>query len=53
MSKKSFAALLKAIRRRLTRSPDPQDDPYARVRVPLRKGPRDRSAAVALKLPDE
>jgi GrpB-like predicted nucleotidyltransferase (UPF0157 family) len=43
---------IRALRRLLKRKPDEQD-PYARVRVPVRKGPGGRSAAVALKEPNE
>jgi hypothetical protein len=43
-----FRRLLRLLRRRT----EPQD-PYARVRVRTKKGPGDRSAAVALKEPDE
>ena len=41
--------LIDKLRRWMRR--DPQD-PYAWVRVPLRRGPRDRSGAVALREPD-
>jgi hypothetical protein len=34
------------------RDPEPQD-PYAGVRAPLKRGPRDRSSAVALAEPEE
>ena len=44
--------LVQKIRRLLKRKPEEQD-PYARVRVPVRKGPGGRSAAVALKEPDK
>lgn len=36
----------------LWRRPEPQD-PYAGVRSPLKRGPRDRSSAVALAEPEE
>lgn len=51
MASKSFEKALKAIRRWFRRKPDPQD-PYARVRAPLKKGPGGRSAAVALEEPE-
>jgi len=42
-----------AIRGLLTgRRPDSPDDPYAAVRVPVKRGPPDRSAAVALDEPE-
>lgn len=34
------------------RRPDSPDDPYAAVRAPIKRGPQDRSAAVALEEPD-
>ncbi len=47
-----FFDLVQSVRRWLGNKPEPQD-PYAGVRVPLRKGPSDRHAAVALREPDE
>lgn len=44
--------LIDAVRRLLKRKPEDRD-PYARVRVPVRKGPGGRSTAVALKEPNE
>ena len=35
------------------RSPSDPRDPYARVLVPRKRGPNDRSSAVALAEPDE
>lgn len=49
MSGKTF---IEALRRWLKRRPEDKD-PYARVLVPVRKGPGGRSAAVALKEPNE
>jgi hypothetical protein len=50
--RKSFRKnLIEALRRWLKRHPD-SHDPYARVRVPMRKGPGGRHGAVALKEPD-
>lgn len=46
-----ISSILSALRRWLRRGRDPRD-PWARVRVPLRKGPKDRSGAVALREPD-
>jgi GrpB-like predicted nucleotidyltransferase (UPF0157 family) len=49
---KSFRKdLIEAVRRWLRRNPDLRD-PYARVRVPVRKGPGGRHGAVALKEPE-
>lgn len=42
--------ILAGLRRLLKRDPD-LEDPYARVRVPLKKNPGGRSAAVALEEP--
>lgn len=44
--------LRNALRDLLRRRPDPPDDPYAAVRAPIRRGPPDKSAAVALDEPD-
>jgi len=44
--------LIQAIRQWLLRKRDPEA-PYAGVRVPLRKGPSGRDAAVALEQPKE
>jgi hypothetical protein len=41
------------LRRLLKRNPDKEDDRYAKVRVPLKKGPGGLHAAVALKEPPE
>jgi hypothetical protein len=46
-----FEKLRKLFGRRAT-PPEPHD-PYAGVRVPVKKGPRGRSGAVALAEPDE
>jgi hypothetical protein len=43
--------VIETVRRWFKRSPDSRD-PYARVRVPVRKGPGGRHDAVALKEPD-
>jgi hypothetical protein len=37
----------------LHRGPAEPEDPYARVRVPVRRGPPGRAAAVALEEPEE
>jgi GrpB-like predicted nucleotidyltransferase (UPF0157 family) len=42
---------IETLRRWLKRNPDSRD-PYARVRVPVRKGPGSRQGAVALKEPE-
>ncbi len=52
MKNKTLAALFEQIRRWFRSKPDPRD-PYARVRVPLRKGPGGRSASIALKEPED
>jgi len=52
MSKHNFSSIVQTIRRFLRRNPD-ERDPYARVRVPVRKGPSNRSAAIALKEPKD
>ncbi|MBV9937459.1 MAG: hypothetical protein JO150_03055 [Acidobacteriaceae bacterium] len=52
MGKRGLTDLARTIRRWLNRNPD-ERDPYARVRVPVRKGPSGRSAAVALKEPNK
>jgi hypothetical protein len=52
MAKSLFSKLLETIRRLLGKNPEPQD-PYAGVRVPLRRGPNGRHAAVAMQEPDE
>jgi hypothetical protein len=51
MVKKFFSGFIQTMKRWLGRSPNPPA-PYVGVRVPLRKGPGDRSAAVALQEPD-
>jgi hypothetical protein len=48
----TLSSLWSRISRWWRRDSEPQD-PYAGVRVPLKRGPRDRSAAVALAEPDE
>lgn len=47
--------LLEKLRKLFGRPATPPEphDPYAGVRVPVRKGPRGRSGAVALAEPDE
>lgn len=52
MKNKSLAALLERVRSWFRSKPDPRD-PYARVRVPVRKGPGSRSASIALKEPED
>jgi GrpB-like predicted nucleotidyltransferase (UPF0157 family) len=52
LSKPILTNLVQTLRRWLKRNPEEQD-PYARVRVPVRKGPGSRSAAVALEEPDK
>jgi hypothetical protein len=49
---KARNALTDALRFLTGRRPDSPDDPYAGVRVPIKKGPPDHSAAVALDEPD-
>jgi len=51
MSKGTFERAMTRVRRWFRRKPDLRD-PYARVRVPVRKGPGGRHGAVALKEPD-
>ncbi|HZU26332.1 MAG TPA: hypothetical protein VFA04_12475 [Bryobacteraceae bacterium] len=46
-----ISTVLTTLRRWLRLGRDPRD-PWARVRVPVRKGPKDRSGAVALREPD-
>ena len=48
-----IAALQNLLRRLLRRDPAEPQDPYARVRVPVRRGPSGRGAAVALEEPLE
>ena len=43
--------VIATVRRWFKRNPDSRD-PYARLRVPVRKGPGGRHDAVALKEPD-
>ena len=50
---KLLPALRQLMRRLLRRDPAEPQDPYARVRVPLRRGPGGRSSAVALEEPPE
>lgn len=49
---KSLFAKLRKLFGRPAAPPEPHD-PYAGVRVPVRKGPKGRSGAVALVEPDE
>ena len=49
---KSLSRLWDRISRLWRRNPEPQD-PYAGVRVPLKRGPHGRSAAVALLEPED
>jgi|HubBroStandDraft_1064217.scaffolds.fasta_scaffold04011_5 hypothetical protein len=54
---RSFASRAKnaftdALRFLMGRRPDSPDDPYAAVRAPIKRGPPDKSAAVALDEPD-
>lgn len=46
-----FTFLWERIKRLLGRSPGEDDDPYARVRQPVRKSPPGRAAAVAIEEP--
>jgi hypothetical protein len=46
-------ALRKFVQGLLRRGPAEPEDPYARVRVPVRRGPPGRAAAVALEEPEE
>jgi hypothetical protein len=48
----TLSELWRKFKRLWKRDPEPQD-PYAGVRAPLKRGPRDRSSAVALAEPDE
>ncbi len=50
---KFLPALQDLVRRLLRRGPAEPQDLYARVRVPLRRGPGGRSSAVALEEPPE
>lgn len=43
--------LVARLRQLLKRKPDKEDDPYAKVRVPLKKGPSGLRAAVAIEEP--
>jgi hypothetical protein len=45
--------LFARLRKLFGRPAAPPHDPYAGVRVPLKKGPKGRSGAVALAEPDE
>jgi hypothetical protein len=49
---KARIALTEALRFLTGRRPDSPDDPYAAVRSPIKRGPPNRSAAVALDGPD-
>ena len=46
-------ALRRLVRGLLRRGPAEPEDPYARVCVPVRRGPPGRAAAVALEEPEE
>jgi len=48
---KLLQALRQLMHRLLRRGPAEPQDPYARVRVPVRRGPSGRSSAVALEEP--
>jgi len=50
---KILPALRRLARTLLRRGPAEPEDPYARVRVPVRRGPPGRAAAVALEEPQE
>jgi len=50
---KLLQALRQLMRRLLRRDPAEPQDPYARVQVPVRRGPGGRSSAVALEEPPE
>ena len=50
---KALTVLQQLMRRLLRRGPAEPQDPYARVRVPVRRGPSGRSSAVALEEPAE
>ena len=52
MHVQKLADVLSRLRRFLRRSPDTQD-PYSKVRVPVKKGPGGLKAAVALEEPRE
>jgi hypothetical protein len=47
-----MSTLWRKVRALWHRDPEPQD-PYAGVRVPLKRGPHGKSSAVALAEPDE
>jgi len=49
---KARNALAEALQFLTGRRPDLPDDPYAAVRSPIKRGPPNRSAAVALDGPD-
>ena len=49
---KARNALADALRLLTGRRPDLPDNPYAAVRSPIKRGPQDKSAAVALDEPD-
>ncbi len=52
MGSNRLADLLRRLRRLLRRDPN-TEDPYSKVRVPLKKGPGGLRASVALKEPHE
>jgi hypothetical protein len=49
---KARIALADAFRFLTGRRPDSPDDPYAAIRVPIKRGPPDKRAAVALDEPE-
>jgi hypothetical protein len=51
LARKARNALTGALRFLTGRRSNPPDDPYAAVRVPTKRGPPDKSAAVALDEP--
>ena len=53
MDSKFLPTLKRLLNRLLRRDPAEPQDPYARVPVPLRRGPGGRSSAVALEEPPE
>ncbi len=53
-SRSSWQRLLTRLKRLFGREPEPEpEDPFAGVRAPNRRGPQNRSGAVALAEPDE
>jgi len=51
MAQKARNAIVDAVRFLRGRRPGP-DDPYAPVRVPIKRGPPDKHASIALAEPD-